>query len=252
MTLISHSHRFIFLSTQKTASTSVETALAPLCLPPGADPETRGMVVSEAGVLGARRPGARDPWVKHMSAAKVRRQVGADVWRNYFKFATVRNPYARAVSMFFYRLPPARRQALTDAPFATARAAFQAWLPQSDLRKNLGKLTIGPRYALDHVLFQERLDADFAALARHIGAPGVALPRRNAGRHGRREHWREYYDAPSRAIVARACAFELAFFGYGFEGGPEIRPAAARLAALLRGDPARAPAALSPPVLPTP
>ena len=208
------------------------------------------MVVSEAGVLGARRPGARDPWVKQISAARVRRQAGATVWRGYFKFATVRNPYARAVSMFFYRLGPEARRSLTDGPFDEARAAFQAWLPQADLRKNLGKLTTGPRYVLDHVLFQERLEADFAAVARHIGAKGAAPPRRNTGRHGRSEHWREYYDDRARAVVARECAFELAFFGYGFDGGPVIRPPAARLAALLRRDPARALAAFRPPVIP--
>ncbi|MEO0363213.1 MAG: sulfotransferase family 2 domain-containing protein, partial [Pseudomonadota bacterium] len=168
MTLVSHRARFIFLKTHKTGSTSVEVALEPLCAPEGAETgrEYRPALVTEAGIVGARgRVDPEEVWRNHMSARAVRRLVGRDVWRGYAKIAVVRNPYDRFVSMFHSRLPPTRRAELAAAPFEEARAAFRAWLPAGARANVLSKIAIGGRLALDRVLFFERLEEDFAALA---------------------------------------------------------------------------------------
>ena len=239
MTLVSHRAQFIFLKTHKTAGTSVEAALEPLCLPDGtpAGAHYRDMAVSEAGIVGARGRRAKDAlWRNHMSALAIRRQVGSRIWRRYFKISVVRNPFDRMVSMFFSRLTVEEREELAVS-FEAARTAFQVWLRTANAVRNMDKLLIGLAYQPDHVLFYERLEKDFASLARAWGI-SATLPRFKADRRARPEPWESFYDSSSRRIVEKACAFELAFYGYSFSGGPCPGTRRERAARLLKATPA--------------
>lgn len=242
ITLVSHRHRFIFLRTHKTASTSVEAALEPLCLPPGADvgEHYRDMEITEAGIVGARGGAYQDrEWTAHMGALRIRRKLGREIWRQYTKIAVVRNPYDRMVSMFWWRLNEDDRHMLTTAPFDTVRDAFRGWLARSDAGKNIGKLCIGPRYCLTYVLYYERLEADIAALFQHFGEQAPSLPRYKSGARLRAEPWRDYYDDAADRIIRHQSGFELAFFGYDKNGGPDAQSAMLRGRRLLLLDPGR-------------
>lgn len=248
MTLVSHRRQFIFLRTHKTASTSVEASLEHLCLPEGGIPgeavgeHRRNMHMGPDGIIGSR--GSRKnmpPWRDHMSARSIRSKIGRRIWSRYFKFAVVRNPFDRLVSMYFYRMEDAVRQELAEAPFDEVRRRFHAWLPGPHPRNNLTKLMIGPRYVLDHVIYYERLATDLAEVAEALEAGPLTLPRYKGESRVREEHWSEFYDDRARRVVERACGFELAFFGYDFEGGPREKPRRERLADFLRLSPLYAP-----------
>lgn len=254
MTLVSHRKRFIFLKTHKTAGTSVEVALEPLCAP--ADAETgahyRDALISEAGIIGARGGDtAGQVWKNHMSARSVRRLLGRRVWARYVKIATVRNPYPRMVSMFHSRMSTDERIEVAEASFDEVRRRFLRWLEGRWLSNNLGKLTIGSRYVIDHVVYFERLEEDWPALAQGLGLSAAPLPRLKSGRNLRAEPWMDYYDEAGRNLVERGSAFELAFFGYRFAaseaGGPCESSAALRALRVLRSDPKRALGGLRPP-----
>lgn len=247
MTLVSHRADFIFLKTHKTASTSVEAALEPLCAPPGVHTgdHVHGEMISEAGIIGARgKASESSTWKNHMSARTVRRLAGRTTFRRYAKITTVRNPYARMVSMFHSRMAPDARAAALKAPFDEVRVRFRDWLATRARSNNLNKLTIGPRYVIDHVLFFERLEDDFAALAARLGLEDPALPRFKTNRNKRPEPWIDYYDAEARRLVETGSAFEIAFFGYRFADGADAGPNppafAGRARRLLRTDPLRA------------
>lgn len=239
MTLVSHSKRFIFLKTHKTAGTSVEVALEPLCLPAGAESGAhyRGESVTETGIVGARGKAAEGAtWRNHMSARRVRSQLPRDQWRGYLKFTVVRNPYDRLVSMFHGRQSPEARARLAEAPFDEVRAAFREFIATRGVSNNLNKLCIGPFYRLEHVLYYEQLTDDFARLCAHFGHE-AALPRFKADRRRRTERYDAYYDDATRRAVEKASAFELAFFGYDFEGGPNPGGAMARAGRIARAAP---------------
>lgn len=52
---MSHSHEFVFLKTRKTAGTTIELALEPLCRPPGAEArEKTPQIVTAHGDVGGR------------------------------------------------------------------------------------------------------------------------------------------------------------------------------------------------------
>lgn len=249
MTLLSHRARFIFLKTHKTASTSVEAALEPLCAPEGAETgmHMRSELISAAGAIGARgRASDAATWKNHLSARPVRRLVGRQAWCDYAKITTVRNPYDRLVSMFYTRLTSEQREEIEAAPFINVRRAFASWLRANPRSNNLNKLTFGLRSCIDHVVHFERLEEEFGALAAALRL-SPALPRFKTGLRRREEPYADYYDAQTRQIVERGAAFELASFGYGFETGPTRAPFWPRAGKLLARDPLRAGAAFQRP-----
>jgi hypothetical protein len=233
MTLISHRARFIFLKTHKTASTSVEVALEGLCAPAGATngAHYRPMLITEAGIIGGRGKAAEGAeWRNHMSARSVRAGIGRRIWRDYAKITTVRNPFDRMVSMFWSRMEEDRRETLIEEDFELVRMEFLAFLQGAGPSNNMNKLTIAGRYAIDHVLYFETLAEDFAELAVALQLPAAPLPRLKSDRRKRSEPWRDYYSRDARHIVERSAAFELAFFGYDFDGGPRQQHRTARAA----------------------
>ena len=102
--LISHRKKFIYTKTFKTASTTVEVYFEPLCLPDGVEPSAGGRdeYVSEQGIVGYRghNPLGTKKWFNHMPASSIRSGIGSDVWDEYFKFCTIRNPFEKLVSGF--------------------------------------------------------------------------------------------------------------------------------------------------------
>ena len=105
--IISHSHRFCFIKTRKTAGTSIEVALAPL-LPAGdwISP------LEENGVDGNQkaRPFTRElrkriegvrPRNPHLPVSIID-DYFADETKGYFRFCVERNPWDKAVSAFFW------------------------------------------------------------------------------------------------------------------------------------------------------
>ena len=109
--IISHTHKYIFIKSLKTAGTSLEAALSHYCS--GDDMVTplddywfnrdeRGQWIHSA--MNA------EGFFQHDSAAEVKRKLDPQVWSNYLKFTIVRNPWDRVVSLFSWeaRNRPAR------------------------------------------------------------------------------------------------------------------------------------------------
>ncbi|XWN29650.1 MAG: sulfotransferase family 2 domain-containing protein [Devosia sp.] len=102
--LVSHDHKFILLKPGKTAGTSVEIFLEPLCAPEGHKPVhiIKHALETEHGIVAARAPNAEgnNKFYNHIWARDLKEILPEDVWSGYVKVATVRNPYDRAISLF--------------------------------------------------------------------------------------------------------------------------------------------------------
>lgn len=183
--IISHRHRFIFIKTRKTASTSIEAVLARHCGPddvltplvpavPGhAAQNDRGrwlparetldaLAHGDGGglraTLGQWRDGRR--FYKHIPARLVRARLPASVWRGYFKFCVERDPVDRSLSHF--HMLRARGEV----------ADFDAYLARGDLCWNAPLYTDrAGRVIVDRVLPYEDLDAAFGAVMARLGLP---------------------------------------------------------------------------------
>jgi Sulfotransferase family len=230
--IICHRHRFIFLKTTKTASTSIEIALSRFC---GADDVITRIFREDEGLrreLGY--PGAQNTHVparlqrrderlrawwrgkpqrfpNHATAAWIRRHVDAEVWRGYFKFCFERNPYDKAVSRYYW--------STRDEAEPPALADF---LASADPRliSNWHIYATSERIAVDFVGRYERLDEDLGQALRRIGLPvGPPLPRAKSRFRRDARPYREILDARARARIERICARELAAFDYRWEDG---------------------------------
>ncbi|KEJ96065.1 Sulfotransferase family protein [Pseudosulfitobacter pseudonitzschiae] len=219
MVMISHSHRFIYLKTFKTASTSTEAALERFCAPAEAcaDGVARDAYDGPEGIIGSRGPAqdaSRGTWYGHMPAADVRDALPRAVWDGYFKFTTLRNPFERLVSHFAMRNRAhfAGRVSQDDR-----RTAFVDWLHHSpQATQDLDIYGIDGTPVIDAAVRLEHLAQDRAALCARLDLGTVDWPhlRNNPERWAKVGDWRALYTPRALARVADLYHWELAEYGY--------------------------------------
>ena len=224
--IVSHSHRYIFIKSEKTAGTSLEAALSRHC-------RDRDVVTPLGDYWFNRGEGGEwihtsmnaDGFSQHDPAAEVQRKVGPEVWNAYFKFSITRNPWDRVVSNFSWeaRNKPALRPVgrwyhALGVPFDEFRETRKLFH-----RFVAGEWTTNDRFyvadgklCVDFVLRYERLTDDFAEVCRRVGLPPVELPHLKSGLRKGARSYAEYYDEASRALVAERHANDVRLFGYEF------------------------------------
>ena len=233
--IVSHTHRYIFIKSLKTAGTSIEAALSQHC--------SESDMVTPLGDYWFNRD-ERGKWIhssmnaegfsQHDPAVEVKRKVPADIWNGYFKFSIARNPWDRVVSLFSWEarnraeLKPARRfYHRLGVPFDEFRATKKLFrdFVEGDWTTNDRFYLIDGELCVDFVIRYENLERDFHAVCARVGLPAIALPHLKTGlRHG--EHaYTDYYDEASRAIVAGRHESDIRLFGYEFAAGTNGSPA---------------------------
>ncbi|WP_158971873.1 sulfotransferase family protein [Chachezhania sediminis] len=222
--LVSHTHRFIYFKTVKTAGTSVEMALQRYCLPPDMAEDTvqalkEAAMETETGIVGKRgpsRPGV-DHWFNHMPAQRIRRQLDDPaIWNGYLKFCNIRNPWDKVVSWFHFRHPQAK-----TLSHAETVASFRAWLPGTDeVGRDFHIYSIDGKPVADDYIRYDRLEEDFTRICGKLDLDPGILPRfKTAERGDAKIPYQDYYDDASRARVAQDFAPDIAAFGWTFENG---------------------------------
>jgi hypothetical protein len=228
--LCSHNRKFIYIKTKKTASTSVEVLLEPFCLDsPRSAQEHGDMVVTTSGIIGYRgRNWKGKLFYNHMPAAEILAQLGDEIFWSYKKLCVVRNPFDKAVSMFWFLLSHPERQALVSAPLDVVRLAFGKFIRSEHTKFNqLDRTsccdwyiyTIDDKVVADVVLRFETLALDlevfFSSLGVQFDIGNMSLYK--SGFRVRREHFTEYYDAEALAIAQHLFRKEINYFNYAFQ-----------------------------------
>ncbi|TCM82645.1 sulfotransferase family 2 domain-containing protein [Rhodovulum steppense] len=244
MTIVSHSHGYIFLKTRKTAGTSVEKWLsgalrpgdwittAPENLPLPVGIWDTANTVTRFGRLerGLKRvcryglgwpPGPR--FREHMEAGAVRAAVGEAIWTGYFSFAIERDPWDRIISLWRWR-QHARGAAPDFDGFLDAIEADGTDLATRGY-SNMALYTIDGRIAVDRIIRYNDLCGGLARLCSDLALPlsPGELPFRKAGH-------RDSADSPHAltiaqvARIARICAEEIDLLGWDYRklyGAPQ-------------------------------
>ncbi len=260
--IISHSRKFIFVKTYKTAGSSLEIALSKYCAkgdvltPLDGDEEDKRRKLSGLGAQNygkqARRYRAEDVvrlmrsrkpverFNEHSPAWQIRRMIGADVWERYFKFTIVRNPYDRCLSRFYYSrkvYEDRGREKAWDLDDIDQYMRYNPWF----INENWAMYTRADEVLVDFFVRYEHLEADLAAVSARLGfernvhddmkaiSAKKGIRPKAAGPAAR-------LSAAGRQMVGLLCAPEIAMFGYTADGyaedrpGPASPPAAARRA----------------------
>jgi len=216
--IVSHKYRFIFLRTEKTASTSLTSALR----------EALGDDVLHAGL---KRPA----WAKyspihhgalkrnfpdlfglhpHAMTRQVRRVLGREIFDNYFKFTVERNPWERQVSLYTHR---EWKKGNTDLNFDRDMRSVLYRSTEYVRLDNWSIYAIGDRIVADRVLRYEHLEDDLLGLSRELEFPApLRLP--NLRQYSKdRPHYSTFYSDETRRLVAEWYSKEIEALGYRFE-----------------------------------
>lgn len=170
--IISHSKKYIYLASPKTASCSLTRVLRDS--------------LSEEDYF------SREYGSKHLAAIEARRLVGPKIWNEYFKFTIVRNPYDWVVSWYCYCKHLSLRFCLKT--FGIGRG-IERYLTRSSTylkfesflkhrahlwASNQRRFCFDEKGAsmVDYIGRYENLDAEFAFLSEKLGIQGE-LPKVN-------------------------------------------------------------------------
>lgn len=205
--LISDTKRFIFVHVPKTAGTSVKTALKPHALP--RPPHWHSLLRR----FGLPRDYRRYRFPIHVSLSLIERVVPPEVYRGYFKFAFVRNPWDRLVSFYHNMLErPAHPQHRRVRRLGSFDAYVRYEVRRGKLRQYPMLVDSSGRIGVDFLGRFENLAADFAEVCTRIG---IESPLAHANRSNRAEY-RSYYDPSLRELVREHWREDIEKFGYEF------------------------------------
>ncbi|MBV8809366.1 MAG: sulfotransferase family 2 domain-containing protein [Acidobacteriaceae bacterium] len=226
---VAHSHRFIFIHVPKTAGRSVLNAFRNA----GISFELDGLNLwnlleghyRKADLL--RRVRAIYPVNSlanfpqgHLPATVLRELLPIEIWKSYFKFAFVRNPWDLVLSTYqFLRTHIGDNEHISalepDMTQLMQRCNFERYVRLYPMiRSDMSALFTDDdgRDMVDFVGRFECIADDFQSVCRKVGVT-VPLPHDNRSEHA---HYRGYYTEETKAIVAQHFARDIARFGYAF------------------------------------
>jgi hypothetical protein len=233
MVLVNHARKFIYMKTRKTAGTSIEMLLEAKVAPAGhvVSERTESLFFADTTV-GARLLGNQaakgdrtDSWREHMPARQVRAQIGRSLWDSYAIITSVRNPFDRAVSFFFWHRQWSGQDAIAD--FGLARPAFQAFLREPAFKNDRAVVHIKGVFYPQFAIRFEKMGEDLPRLGHQLGLDLslAELPRTKDSTGKIPGRWvAEYFDAESRDLVLKKQSWVFDKFGYSTDPADASTP----------------------------
>lgn len=212
--IVSHSKKFIFLKTRKTAGSSIQVALSTECDPlqdiiTGSNIKDEKLDESYSAGWNMDKFFTNHP---HPPIEQVKNYLN-DKWENYFKFAFVRNPFDIAVSRYHWDVKGKGNQ-------LTSKEGFKEWVKTYNKTswqdEQWRYICIEGENELDFIGRYENLTQDYNLICDKIG---ISPPKLGFQKSGFRDktHYSEYYDEESIEIVKQYFKKDLELFGYNFE-----------------------------------
>ncbi len=190
--LISYKRKFIYIQIWKTGSTSAETVLKPHAYQ--YDLKQRGMrfIAEKFRLPGSPKWNLYLNTKKHSKAAEIQQLVSPKIFKDYFKFAIVRNPFDWLVSMYTYILQTPSHRHYELARYLGSFEKYIKWrgecgynyLQKSWICDNEGNNLV------DFIGNFETLKADFRTVGSRLNLD-LSLPHLN--KSIKKKDYREYY-----------------------------------------------------------
>lgn len=229
--IISHQNKFIFIRIPKTASTSVEVAFSAICGPKDiisgvsfhndreneiagyeGEKNQASLQISPLAQLLRKLTGQPEIDYKHASAKIIKASLPAAQWNSYFKFCFVRNPFDRAVSLYYWRMKnwekkhTEARPSVNDYILSLENEKLSTW----------HRYTINGKVAVDYVARFETLQGEIDTICQRLGLAPILLPQTKSNIRKDRSPYQELLNNDSRGKIESACKKEMTEFGYNW------------------------------------
>jgi len=202
--IVSKKHKFIFIHIPKTGGSSI------------AEPEYRsgqGALITHLGSEDYVQAG-------HIRAVGLKDRL-QDNWNDYFKFAFVRNPWDRIVSLYHYFLQDPEKQRTALGKEIAKLGSFREFCRQLD------NIDLDPhfdpqisylidyegRFLVDFIGRFESLEKDLNLICKKTDLPTVKLPHFRKSNH---DSYHNCYDKESVGIIATKYRSDIEAFKYTF------------------------------------
>lgn len=222
MLLISQRHNFIFIHIPKSAGTSVASALTPFAT---SSFRLKMNLIQEKllyyskGRFPVKKP---NPWVTpsgyraHIGAPELISNIGRDVFKSYFSFAIVRNPWSREVSRYNFVLKATWHPSHQYYKGFGSFDNFIKWFCSSgEIRCQKDFIYSEDGELLVNFVGRfERLERDFDFICSRIGI-STSLPKLNTS--SRTKPYQDYYNVETKELVRRTFEPDIRLFEYDYE-----------------------------------
>ena len=216
--LISYSHRFIFFHIGKTGGMSMREILQNYAQEP-----EKFKIRRPPPFLGDQPNAMYEVWqtlLLHAKAHEAQKELPAEVFNDFFKFAFVRNPWDWQVSVYHFIL---REPTSSTHEAVKACGSFEAYLEwaiktPAPYPKGITKLQheiitdAEGQLLVDFVGHYESLKEDFETIKQRLGIE-ESLPNLNQSNH---RDYRDYYNDHTRELIAEHFRKDIEMFGYSF------------------------------------
>ncbi len=230
--IASRKHGFIFIKTMKTAGTSIELALSPVCGPDdiltpigvehdkiradrGIEPRNFSDTLEARYLKALRKRNSKlmRPVLRELEASglwahalpdAIKARVGRKFWKSAVKIASERHPYEKALSRAYHshRKAVPFPEHLEQIVFEDRRYVGHPYYIQD------GKVIAG--FFVRH----HSLDEDFARLCNRLALPNLKLPMARYNAERDRTPARDVLSLRQRAFIYEQCAPEFELFGW--------------------------------------
>lgn len=193
--LLSQSHEFIFIHIPKVAGVSIEEFFLKYA-------------VKNRGPNGEK-------FIQHSTARKIKAGLSPRVYDKYYKFAFVRNPWDRWVSLYFFIL---HKDTHVEHLRVKSFKDFDEFVEDSIERgRTQQKNTLtdnNGKFIVDYIGRFETLSDDINHLCRILDIKNTSFPYMNRSRH---RDYRSYYNERTKEMVAGHFKDDIRLFGYTFD-----------------------------------
>jgi hypothetical protein len=216
--MILHSKRTIFIHVPRTAGTSVTQFLKEyfnaLDVPENLEIYKKDLLskgYSSAGIKKIinsekiKEQIMNYKFSKHATAKYYLDLYGEEVFKSYFKFSIIRNPWERMVSWYIHG---------TEKPFK--EKAFIEWLPLKKNDNQIKFIEIDGKIAVDKLCRYENLKKDLTEVFKKLSIPDEQVNNLPVLYKTDRKPYKKYYNDSSKKLVGEMFSEEIKKFGYSF------------------------------------
>ena len=229
--ILSHQLKYIFIKPEKVAGTSVQNSLIQYCSDPDRFPTDglRRLCFLKSEDLNENSNDVKRFKVDspdecadlkcgtHINSRRLQKILNPEIWKTYFKFTIVRNPWDQAVSRYHHEMLKWVDNGKSKDDFSD----FPEWLVNDKQNNEPYYFNKQGHPLVDYYIRFETLQDDYNKVCRRIGIPKNTLRKLKVNIRTaiqkKYKHYSQYYTQDTKEFIFKNRRQTIEYFHYKFE-----------------------------------